>query len=121
MEHMWQLPCCWAAIDGCHISIKCPPGGLQYSKEYHNFKNIYSVVLMGLVDSNYRFIWGSCGFPGNSHDAIIFQSTELWTNIKDNKIVPLIGKNVGSVLIPPLILGDSAFPFQTWLIKPSTK
>ena len=75
---------------------------------------------MALVDSNYRFIWGSWGFPGNSHNAIIFQFTELWSNIKDNDIIPLIGKNVGSMLIPPLILGDSAFPFQTWLMKPFT-
>ena len=78
------------------------------------------IVLMALVDSNYRFIWGSWGFPGNSHNAIIFQFTELWSNIKDNDIIPLIGKNVGSMLIPPLILGDSAFPFQTWLMKPFT-
>ena len=120
MEYMWQFPCCWAAIDGCHIPIKCSPGGLQSCKEYCNFKNFYSVVLMALVDSNYRFIWGSWGFPGNSHNAIIFQFTELWSNIKDNDIIPLIGKNVGSVLIPPLILCDSAFPFQTWLMKPFT-
>ena len=31
-----------------------------------------AIVLMGLVDSHYRFVWGSCGFPGNSHDAVIF-------------------------------------------------
>ena len=49
----------------------------------------FTVVLMALVDSNYRFIWGSCEFPGNSHDAIIFQSNELWSNIKDNDIIVL--------------------------------
>ena len=27
MEELWQFPCCWAAIDGCQIPIKCPPGG----------------------------------------------------------------------------------------------
>ena len=37
----WQFPCCWAAVDGCHIPIKCPPGGLESCKEYHNFKNFY--------------------------------------------------------------------------------
>ena len=25
MEEMWQFPCCWAAIDGCHLPLKCPP------------------------------------------------------------------------------------------------
>ena len=27
MDQKWQFPCCWGAIDGCHIPIKCPPGG----------------------------------------------------------------------------------------------
>lgn len=38
MEEAWQFPCCWSAVDGCHIPIKCPPGGLESCKEYHNFK-----------------------------------------------------------------------------------
>lgn len=72
MNNRWQFPFCWAAVDGCHIPIKCPPGGAEALKEYHNFKNFYSIVSMAMVDSSYRFVWGSCGFPGNSHDAIIF-------------------------------------------------
>ncbi len=71
MEEMRQFPSCWAAIDGCHIPIKCPPGGKNACKEYHNYKNFYSVVLMAFVDSHYCFIWASCGFPGNSHDSIM--------------------------------------------------
>ena len=71
MEELWQFPCCWVALDGCHIPIKCPPGGLEACKEYHNFKIFYSIVLMAMIDSHYRFVWGSCGYPGNSHDAII--------------------------------------------------
>ena len=74
MEEHWQFCCCWSAIDGCHLPIKCPPGNIV-AKEYHNFKNFYSIVLIAMVDANYQFVWVSCGFPGNSHDAIIFQST----------------------------------------------
>ena len=33
MEELWQFPCCWGAIDGCHISIKCPSGGKNSNKE----------------------------------------------------------------------------------------
>ena len=43
IEEFWQFPCCWTAIDGCHILMKCPSGGLQACKEYHNFKNFYSI------------------------------------------------------------------------------
>ena len=120
MEERWQFPCCWAAIDGCHIPLKCPDGGLAACKEYHNFKNFYSIVLMGIVDAQYRFIWGSCGFPGNSHDSIIFQSTQLWADITEGQGIPPIGKDIDGVTVPPLVLGDSAFPFRTWLMKPFT-
>ena len=120
MEELWQFPCSWAAIDGCHIPLKCPDGGLAACKEYHNFKNFYSVVLMGLVDAEYRFIWGSCGFPGNSHDSIIFQSTQLWTDLTERETIPPIAKDLNGTTVPPLILGDSAFSFQPWLMKPFT-
>ena len=69
MEEEWQFPCCWSAVNGCHIPIKCHPGELESCKEYHNFKNFFSVVLMGMVDSKYRFVWASCGYPGNSHES----------------------------------------------------
>ena len=118
MEELWQFPCCWAAVDGCHIPIKCPPGGPESCKEYHNFKNFYSVIMMGLVDAHYRFICGTCGFPGNSHDSIIFQSTNVWADIRENDLIPCIGKRIVKVVVPPLVLGDSAFPFQTWLMNP---
>ena len=120
MEELWQFPCCWAAINGFPIPLKCPNGGLAACKEYHNFENLYSIVLMGLVDAKYRFIWGSCGFPGNSHDSTILQSTQLWTDITEGEAIPCMAKDLDGTKVPPLILGDSAFPFQTWLTKPFT-
>ena len=62
-----------------------------------------------MVDSKYRFVWGSSGFLGNSHDAIIFKSTNLWDALQ-NGLLPNIAKVVGEVGVPPLIVGDSAFP-----------
>ena len=29
MEEFWQFPCCWKAINGSRIPMKCPAGGLQ--------------------------------------------------------------------------------------------
>lgn len=72
MNQLWQFPWCWGAIDGCHIPIQCPPGGEEACKEYHNFKNFFSIVMMAIVDAAARFVWVSVGFPGNSHDSIIF-------------------------------------------------
>jgi len=75
---------------------------------------------MAVVDSNYRFIWGSCGFPGNSHDAIIFHSTELWVKLNEHNFIPDIAHKVADVNIGLLIIGDSAFPFKPCLLKPYT-
>ena len=120
MEELWQFPFSWAAVDGCHIPIKCPPGGANARKEYHNFKNFYSIILMALVDARYRFIWGSCGFPGNSHDSIILQSTSLWSAISNGQLLPDFTHEEQRLSVPPLILGDSAFPLETFLMKPYT-
>ena len=71
-----------------------------------------------MVDSKCRFIWGTCCFPGNSHDAIIFQSTQIWSDAREGKLIPQMEKNLNGVLVPPLVVGDSAFPLQPWLMKP---
>jgi len=60
----WQFANAFAAVDGSHLPIKCPNGGAQSMKQYFNFKGFYSVVLMALVDAEYRFIWASVGAPG---------------------------------------------------------
>ncbi len=120
MEELWQFPFSWAAVDGCHIPMKCPPGGANARKEYHNFKNFYSIILMALVDAKYRFIWASCGFPGNSHDSIVLQSTSLWSDLKNGNLLPSFSQKEQKVSVPPIILGDSAFPFESFLMKPYT-
>ena len=43
----------------------------------------------------------------NLHDSVIFQSTDLWNQIKKQEYLPKIGQKVGSLLVPPLILGDA--------------
>lgn len=119
-EQLWQFPCCWGAIDGCHLSINCPPGGQEAQKEYHNFKNFFSVVLMAMVDAKCRFIWASVGCPGNSHDSIILQSTKVWEDITSGNAIPQVSKKMGNSDVFPFLVGDSAFPLSVYLMKPFT-
>ena len=118
MECEWQFKYAFCAIDGSHLPIKCPPGGAEAMKQYHNFKNFYSVILLALVDANYRFIWASIGAPGNTHDSTLFQSTNLWQRILDGQILSEYTVQNENIMIPPIILGDGAFPMRTWLVKP---
>ena len=114
----WQFPYAFAAIDGSHLPIRCPNGGAHSMKQYFNFKGFYSIILMALVDAKYRFIWASVGAPGNTHDSTYFQSTELWRKIQRGNIIPNITPSIDDIEIPPVILGDGAFPLRTWLLKP---
>ena len=70
-----------------------------------------------MVDSYYRFVRDSCNFPGNSHDAVIFRSTDLWNPIQAG-FMPTIGKAVGDITV--LVVGESAFPLRSWLIRAFT-
>ena len=58
-------------------------------------------------------MWGSCGFPGNSHDSIIFQSTSLWEKGPRGTVISNIGKIIDGVRVSPVIVGDSVFQFST--------
>ena len=117
-EELWQFPCCIGAVDGCNLSIKCPAGGQESAKEYHNFKNFYSIVLMAVVDAKQRFTWAASDFPGNSHDSIIFQATKLYDKIVNGELIPKVGEIQSKASIYPMLIGESAFPFNTWLMKP---
>ena len=117
MDTEWQFTYAYAAIDGSHIPIRCPPGGAEAAKEYYNFKNFYSIVLMAIVDSKYRFLWGSCGYPGNLHDSLIFKSTELYSKLMSGRCQNNLQME-GNIMVPPILLGDGAFPFHPWLMKP---
>ena len=44
MDAEWQFPYAFSGIDGRHLPIKCPKGGQEVTKQYYNFKNVYSVV-----------------------------------------------------------------------------
>ena len=56
MDAEWQLPDGFSGIGRNHLPIKCPNSGQEVMKQYCNFKNFYSVVLLALVDAKYNLL-----------------------------------------------------------------
>lgn len=80
-NYKWQLPNCVGAFDGKHVAIKKPAGS---GSEYFNYKRYHSIILMGLVDANYRFISIDVGARGSEGDANVFNRSTLGRMIKSD-------------------------------------
>lgn len=117
------FPNCIGAIDGSHIPICAPK--LQ-SAQYYNRKSFHSVVVQAVAESDGIFSSILIGHSGVSHDAHVFRSSRFYQRMQEGTFIegnPSI--NYGFIAIPPLILGDGAYPLSTWLMKafanPSTE
>ena len=70
----WNFQHCVGALDGKHIVIRCPRNG---GSLYFNYKKFHSIILMALVDGDYKFIWADVGSNGACSDAQIFLDCDL--------------------------------------------
>ena len=114
-EQKWGFPQCGGAIDGSHIQITSPSA---YCTDYHNRKGWYSVVLQGLVDYKYKFLDFDIGWPGKCHDAWVFEQSSLKDKLMAGTFFPTSTRSIEGVDVPVLILGDSAYGEETYLMKP---
>jgi len=56
-------------MDGKHIVIGCPS---ESGSEYYNYKTDYSVILLAIVDANFKFIYIDVRTNGRLNDALVF-------------------------------------------------
>ncbi|KAJ7345152.1 hypothetical protein JRQ81_001102 [Phrynocephalus forsythii] len=110
------FPHCLGSVDGMHVAITPPK--LQ-GQAYFNRKSFHSVLLQAACDSDGIFFSMLAGHSSVNHGAHVFRSSMLFKKIEEGTLIP--GNpmfHYGGVSIPPLILGDGAYPLCKWLMKP---
>lgn len=113
----WNFPNCAGAIDGKHVLITAPANS---GSLYYNYKKTFSIVLLALVDANYKFIAVDIGSYGKNSDGGIFSNSKLGKCLAQGKL-NLPGENKlpnTDIAMPHVIVGDEAFPLKTYLLRP---
>ena len=113
----WQFPHLLGLVDGKHIRIDKPP---KTGSTYFNYKGYFSIVLLGICDSDYKFIYVDVGAEGKASDGGIWNHSTFAQHMLDpcNPLdipepVPLNNVNT-----PFYLIGDSAFKLLPNLMKP---
>jgi hypothetical protein len=66
----WQLPLCIDAMDGKHNCLE--KAGYDAGSTFFNYKHTFSVVLLAVVDADYRLFFVDVGCQGRISDGGVF-------------------------------------------------
>lgn len=115
----WNFPNVIGAIDGKHIRLRNPARGGSY---YYNYKKYYSMILLGVVDSEYRFLYIDVGTIGSESDGGVFAQTRLRELVESNEAhIPPATQLPGDRNGQPcdyFFVGDDAFALRHYMMKP---
>ncbi|XP_050502605.1 uncharacterized protein LOC126881914 [Diabrotica virgifera virgifera] len=115
--NMWQFPNCIGSLDGKHVTIKCP--GKTGSNHFGYLKK-FSIVLMAIVDANYKFICIDVGGYGKNSDGGIFQNSNMGQRFEAGLMNVPEDKNLPGQVepCPHVLIGDEAFALKSFLMRP---
>lgn len=116
-NNKWNFPHCVGAFDGKHICLQAP---MNSGTEFFNYKGMFSIVLFGVVDANYNFIYVNVGCQGRISDGGVFSETNFKKCLQENTLnlpppTKLPGRNITT---PFVFVADDAFPLSQNIMKP---
>ena len=115
----WNFPNCIGALDGKHVVIQTPHNS---GSLFFNYKGTFSLVLMALVDADYRFVFVDIGDYGSNADGAVFKNSIFGQafingqlNVQPPRHLPHFPE--GGPL-PHCFVADEAFPLRVDLMRP---
>ena len=108
-----KIPQTVGAIDGTHLEINSPTGNSKI--DYFSRKQRYSISTQAVVGVNLKFLDIATSYPGSIHDVRILRDSALYIQAERNI---LLTEPTDGYKIRPLLIGDRAYPANTWLVKP---
>lgn len=114
---LWNFPHCFGAVDGKYVVFQKPENTIS---EFCNYRGTNSIVLLGIADANYRFLYVNVGCQGRISDGGVFKNTSFYKKHEKNELnfpknEPLPGRTIS---LPYVLVADDAFPLTEHIIKP---
>lgn len=82
------------------------------------FQGFHSIVLMGVADADYKFIFYDVGAYGSEGDNTIFNETAFGRKLMRNELALPPPATINGSLLPFFFISDDAFTLSTRMIKP---
>jgi len=116
-QNRWNFPHCVGAIDGKHVALKKPG---KSGSRFFNHKGFFSIVLLAVVDADYRFLWVNVGAEGSCSDAGIFNRSTLAPALQEGTLGLPDPDHLPNddVDMPYFLVGDDAFALRPYMMKP---
>lgn len=113
-QKKWNVPQCLGAIDGSRIPVRPP---ICNHTDHYNCKVWYSILIQAVVDHNYLFRDICVGWPVSVHDTHVYANSQLYAKATIGQILNGTVLNINGIDVPEYIIGDSAYPLSTFLMK----
>lgn len=108
---MVQHTHCISARDGKPIAIQKPAGT---GKEFFNYKKFCSIVMIDIVDTDYKFTWVTIGANGAASAVEIYNSCDLKRLLQNNiLLVPPHPLSFDNEPVPYHLISDESFALST--------
>ena len=118
-ERRWNLPNCIGALDGKHVVLTQPANS---GSQFYNYKGSFSMNLMAIANSEYRFMLIDIGAYGSQADGGVWKMSTMGTLFQEHKLNIPLGRRLPDFgdegPVPYYLAADEAFPLQPDIMRP---